>query len=64
MINLYDNKVYCKSCKKPMPLERAIEFNGFCEKCYNEQLFTITFNDKEKKVDVNKWLRSRRDVDK
>ena len=24
-----------------MSLNRAIEFNGLCEKCYNEQLFTI-----------------------
>ena len=41
MINLYDNKIYCKSCKKPMSLNRAMEFNGLCEKCYSEQLFTI-----------------------
>ena len=24
-----------------MSLNRAMEFNGLCEKCYSEQLFTI-----------------------
>ena len=41
MINLYDNKILCKTCQKEMSLNRAMEFNGLCEKCYNEQLFTI-----------------------
>ena len=64
MINLYDNKIYCKSCKKPMSLDRAIEFNGLCEKCHNEQLFTISAKGEIVKFDVSGGLRSRYGINK
>jgi hypothetical protein len=64
MINLYDNKVRCKSCNKDISLERAIEFNGLCEKCYKDQLFTISVKGNVVGFDVRGGLRSRYSLNK